>query len=183
MDTYSELLNADWVRLNSMIGIRPKRLQLLDFFNARFMPVVIIRTAQCLYRAGWKRLSKIPALLNVLLFGIEVPPKLSIGQGLVIMHTHGTVLGAARIGSEVTIYHQVTLGAADIDFEYTMSKRPVIEDNVILCVGAKVLGGLTVGYKSIVGANAVVLHNVPSRHTAVGVPARNLPQLIINKIN
>ncbi len=173
MSSLSDLLDADWDQLNALIGLKSNKRQLMHHFSARFAPVVLIRSAQYLYGIGWRRLSKIPALANVLLFGIEVPPRLPIGPGLVIMHTYGTVLGANSIGSRVTIYHQVTLGAADIDFSYTMSKRPVIEDGVVLCVGAKVLGGITIGANSIVGANAVVLRSVPPKHTAVGVPARN----------
>jgi serine O-acetyltransferase len=90
------------------------------------------------------------------------------------MHTQGTVLGAAAIGSNVTIYHQVTLGARELDFAYTLSMRPVVEDGVILSVGAKVLGGVVLGKACVVGANAVVLKDVPSENVAIGVPARNL---------
>jgi len=95
-----------------------------------------------------------------------------IGPGLVLMHTHGTVLGAASIGSNVTIYQQVTLGAREMDFVYTLSQRPIIEDGVVIGAGAKVLGGLKLGTECKIGANAVVLKDVPARHLAVGVPAR-----------
>ena len=92
------------------------------------------------------------------------------------MHTQGTVLGAASIGANVTIYQQVTLGAREIDFGYTLSLRPVVEDGVVVSAGAKVLGGLILGKDCVVGANAVVLSNVPPNHTAIGVPARFLPR-------
>ena len=95
-----------------------------------------------------------------------------------IMHTQGTVIGAANIGSNVTIYHQVTLGARDIDFTYTLSQRPIVEDGVVIGVGAKVLGGVTLGSGCVIGANAVVVKDVPSRHVAVGIPAQNLPPKI-----
>lgn len=92
------------------------------------------------------------------------------------MHTQGTVLGAASIGKNFTVYHQVTLGAIEMDFNYTPFLRPTIKDNVVVGVGAKVLGGLTLGNDCVIGANAVVLHDVPEGFTAVGVPARNIPK-------
>lgn len=166
-----KFLDADWNRLCmlSCVPIRPRRI--LNSCSPRFASVTLLRIAQCLYTAGWMKLAKLVALINFFIFGIEVPPRLFIGPGLVLMHTQGTVLGAARIGANVTIYHQVTLGASDINFSYTLSQRPVVEDGVVIGAGAKVLGGLVLGSGCIVGANAVVLKNVPPEHVAVGVPA------------
>ena len=174
----SDLLDADWARLLSLsqATFRPRRLW--HSFTPRFAPVSLLRCAQCLHSARWKRLAKLPALANFILFGLEVPPRLKIGPGFVIMHTQGTVLGAANIGSNVTIYHQVTLGAGDIDFTYTLSQRPIVEDGVIIGVGAKVLGGVRLGSGCVIGANAVVVKDVPSKHVAVGIPAQNLPPKI-----
>jgi serine O-acetyltransferase len=131
--------------------------------------------AQSLHDAGWKRFAKLPALVNFVLFGLEVPPRLPIGPGLVLTHTQGTILGAASIGTNVTLYQQVTLGARGMDFAYTLSLRPVLEDDVIVSAGAKVLGGLILGQGCVVGANAVVLSDVPPGYVAMGVPARNFP--------
>jgi serine O-acetyltransferase len=128
-----------------------------------------------LYASGWLRLAKLPALVNFIIFGIEVPPRIPIGPGLVLMHTQGTVLGAASIGVNVTIYHQVTLGALAMDFAFTLALRPIVGDGVVIGVGAKVLGGLILGNGSVVGANAVVLENVPPGRVAIGIPARILP--------
>jgi len=74
----------------------------------------------------------------------------------------------------VTIYHQVTLGAVAMDFAYTPALRPIVGDGVVIGVGAKVLGGLTLGNSCVVGANAVVLKNVPPGHVAIGIPAKTL---------
>lgn len=178
MMNLSDFLDADWARLISLsqAPLRPRRLW--HSFTPRFAPVSLLRLAQCLYSSRWKRLAKLPALANFILFGIEVPPRIKIGPGFVIMHTQGTVLGAANIGSNVTIYHQVTLGAQDIDFTYTLSQRPIVEDGVVIGVGAKVLGGVTLGSGCVIGANAVVVNDVPSGHVAVGVPAHNrLPKI------
>ena len=174
MGRLSDFLDADWARLAALSNTRPRQRGLRHALSPRFAPVVLVRTAQCLYMAGWSRLAKLPALVNFVLFGIEVPPRISIGPGLVLMHTQGTVLGAATIGANVTLYHQVTLGAVEMDFAYTPTLRPIVGDGVVIGVGAKVLGGLTLGHGSVVGANAVVLKNVPTGYVAIGVPARNL---------
>lgn len=175
MGQLSDLLDADWERLAVLAKTRPRSRGIRHVLSPRFAPVVLIRTAQCLHAAGWSRLAKLPALVNFILFGIEVPSRISIGPGLVLMHTQGTVLGAASIGKNVTIYHQVTLGAVTMDFAYTPALRPIVGDGVVIGVGAKVLGGLTLGNGSMVGANAVVLQDVPAGHVAVGIPAKILP--------
>jgi serine O-acetyltransferase len=90
------------------------------------------------------------------------------------MHTQGTVLGANSIGDNFTVYHQVTLGAKSMDFIYTPTKRPTVGNNVTVSVGAKVLGGIELGDGCVVGANAVVLKDVPAGFIAIGIPARNM---------
>lgn len=173
MNGLSKLLDADWARLCKLSGFATKKRRFRHGLSPRFAPVVLTRLAQWLHVSGWARLAKLPALANFIVFGIEIPPRLPIGPGLVIMHTQGTVLGAISIGENFTVYHQVTLGAKEMDFNYSESKRPKVEDNVVVSVGAKVLGGLTLGSGSVVGANAVVLNDVPPGFTAVGIPARN----------
>jgi serine O-acetyltransferase len=175
MGRLSELLDADWVRLGVLSGAECRQRRLIHAFSPRFAPIVLVRFAQCLNEAGWARIAKIPSLVNFVLFGVEVPPRLSVGPGLVLMHTQGTVLGAASIGANVTLYQQVTLGAREMDFAYTLSLRPVVEDDVVVGAGAKVLGGLVLGKGCVVGANAVVLNDVPSGCVAIGIPAKNIP--------
>jgi serine O-acetyltransferase len=174
MGSLTTFLDLDWARLATLSNttLRPRGFR--DSFSPRFAPVVLVRTAQCLYESGWSRLAKLPALANFVLFGIEVPPRLSIGAGLVLMHTQGTVLGAASIGENVTIYHQVTLGAVSMDFVYTTTLRPIVGNGVVIGVGAKVLGRVTLGDGSTVGANAVVLQDVLPGHVAIGIPAKIL---------
>jgi serine O-acetyltransferase len=175
MGQLSDLLDTDWARLAVLSNVEMKPRRLLHSLSPRFAPVVLIRTAQCLYAAGWQRLAKLPALVNFVLFGIEVTPRMPIGPGLVLMHTQGTVLGATSIGRNVTIYHQVTLGAVTMDFGYTPTLRPTVGDDVVIGVGAKVLGGLTLGRGSVIGANAVVIKSVLPGHVAVGIIAKTLP--------
>ena len=174
MSRLSDLLDADWARLAVLSNISPSSRCVWHAFSPRFAPVVLIRLANFFHHQGWPHFAKLPSLLNFIFFGIEVPPRISIGPGLVLMHTQGTVIGAACIGENVTIYHQVTLGAVVMDFAYTPALRPQVGDGVVIGVGAKVLGGITLGIGSVIGANAVVLKNVPAGHTAIGVPAKFL---------
>jgi serine O-acetyltransferase len=168
----SELLDKDWSRLLEFSGIqyRPRRMR--DGFSPRFGCVVLVRIAHALNANGWRRSAKLVSLSNFLAFGIEVPARLAIGPGLVIPHTHGTVIGASHIGANVTIYQQVTLGAKLADFAFDPTKRPHVEDGVTITAGAKILGPVRLGAGCTIGANAVVLHDVPARAIAVGVPAR-----------
>ncbi len=101
-------------------------------------------------------------------YGLELAPSTPVGGGLYIAHPVGCVLHAASIGENVTVVGQVTFGTLEDGV------WPVIDDRAFLGVGARVLGGITVGADARVGANAVVLRDVPSGATAVGVPARVL---------
>jgi len=167
-----DYLDADWRRLHEFAGMEMPRRTLLRMASPRFAPVLLLRLAQCLHTNGWPRLAKLASLANLVLFGLEVPTRLEIGAGLVLPHSQGTILGAARIGSNVTIYQQVTLGAQLADFHYNPALRPSVGAGVIITAGAKVLGPVRLGDESIVGANAVVLTDVPPGAVAVGVPAR-----------
>lgn len=174
MTTRKALLDADWARLHVLAGWPPRRRRWTALLHPRFTHLVLLRTAQGWHARGYGAAAKIPSMLNVLLFGLEVPARLSIGPGLVMPHPQGIVLGASRIGANATIFQQVTLGGRTADFEYVPERRPVVSDNVTISAGAKVLGPVTLGEGATVGANAVVLEDVPPGVTAVGVPARLL---------
>lgn len=141
-------------------------------FNPRMLPVVMIRIAEFFFERRLGLLAKLFSMGNIAVFGIEVSPQVRIGGGLFLPHTVGTVLGAESIGDNVTILQGVTLGTAEPDKGFTVSLRPVIGNNVVIGAGAKVIGRVTVGDHAKVGANAVVLQNVPPYAIAVGVPAR-----------
>jgi serine O-acetyltransferase len=172
--TLRDLLDRDWHRLSEFSGRPVQRRRLRDSFSPRFACVVLIRVAERLHARGWRRFAKLASLTNFVVFGIEVPAALQIGPGLVIPHTHGTIIGAGYVGSDVTIYQQVTLGAKLADFDFDPSKRPRVCDGVVITAGAKVLGPVTLGARCVVGANAVVISDVPPDSVAVGVPARVL---------
>jgi serine O-acetyltransferase len=101
---------------------------------------------------------------------VEIHPAARIGQGLFIDHGMGVVIGeTAEIGDDVTLYQGVTLGGTG----FACGKRhPTIEDNVTIGSGAKLLGPITIGHGAKVGANAVVIHDVPPNSTVVGNPGQ-----------
>ena len=172
--TTSSILDADWARLAKESGMSSPKRPRLAFLSPRFAPVALIRIACGMEQHGWCRLAKVFALLNFMIFGIEFSTRAQIGPGLIIPHTQGIVLGARSIGSNVTIYQQVTLGASDADYGYDPVTRPVIEDDVTLTAGVKVIGSVTVGRGTLVGANGVVVRDLPPNVIAGGVPARIL---------
>ncbi len=104
------------------------------------------------------------------LTGIEIHPGAKIGPGFFIDHGMGVVIGeTAELGANVTLYHGVTLGGTS----WKKGKRhPTLEDDVVVGAGAKILGPVTIGARSRVGANAVVVKNVPPDSVVVGVPGR-----------
>ncbi len=102
--------------------------------------------------------------------GIEIHPGAKIGKGLFIDHGMGVVIGSTtEIGNNCTIYHGVTLGGTT----NVMGKRhPTLGDNIMVGCGAKVLGAIIIGNNVKIGANAVVVKDVPSNSTVVGIPGR-----------
>ena len=104
------------------------------------------------------------------LTGIEIHPGAQIGPGFFIDHGMGVVIGeTTEIGANVTLYHGVTLGGTS----WKKGKRhPTIEDDVVIGAGAKVLGAITIGARTRIGANAVVVKDVPPDSVVVGVPGR-----------
>lgn len=140
--------------------------------SPRFVPVLLCRLAHWFYRVKLGPVAKLVSLVNFFLFGIEIAVRCPIGKGLFLPHTQGTVIGAWSIGENATIFQGVTLGAREVDFSYRESSRPILGDGVTVGSGAKVLGGLVLGSGSRIGANSVVLQDVPANSLAVGVPAR-----------
>ncbi|MET3142542.1 UNVERIFIED_ORG: serine O-acetyltransferase [Arthrobacter sp. UYEF2] len=106
--------------------------------------------------------------------GIEIHPGATIGRRLFIDHGTGIVVGeTAEIGDDVLMYQGVTLGGRALS---KTKRHPTIGNRVMLGAGAKILGPVLVGDDSAVGANAVVVHDVPAEHVAVGIPATVRPK-------
>ena len=105
------------------------------------------------------------------LTGIEIHPGATIGQGFFIDHGMGVVIGeTAIVGDNVTLYQGVTLGGTALD--RGRKRHPTICDGVTVGIGAAVLGDITVGANSKIGAGSVVVKDVPPNATVVGVPGR-----------
>lgn len=173
--TMFDLARSDIARMRALSN-DPRRVSALNVVaalcNPRLCPAVLIRLAYWLAHHRLGVFARIVAAVNLMLFGIEASPRIAIGEGLFLPHTSGTVIGAARIGCNVTIFQGVTLGAKELDMNFSVASRPIIEDGVVIGAGAKVLGGIRVGAGAKIGANAVVLRDVPPGATAVGVPAQ-----------
>lgn len=168
----SSLLKADLLRLRTPSAGPPRQLW-RTALNPRFYPVLILRLARACFVRPWLRpLAPLLTWMNVVWFGIECTPRCEIGAGLMLPHTSGTVIGASRIGRNVTIFQGVTLGAADADLGFDVQRRPALADDVVIGAGAKVLGHLEIGQGTKIGANAVVLESVDAGCVAVGIPAR-----------
>jgi serine O-acetyltransferase len=126
------------------------------------------RVAHALHGVGVPFMPRAIAATARTLTGIEIHPAARIGDGFFIDHGAGVVVGeTTQIGSNVTLYQGVTLGGTG----FAAGKRhPTIEDNVTIGSGAKLLGPIVVGHGSKIGANSVVIHDVPPNSTVVGNP-------------
>ena len=126
------------------------------------------RVAHALHEAGVPMVPHALANASRVLTGVEIHPAARIGDALFIDHGAGVVIGeTAEIGDNVTLYQGVTLGGTG----FARGKRhPTVEDDVVVGSGAKLLGPISVGEGSKVGANSVVIHDVPPRSTVVGNP-------------
>lgn len=132
--------------------------------------IVNHRIANALWRVRVPFLPRFLSQWSRFLTGIEIHPGATIGSGFFIDHGMGTVIGeTAEIGNNVMLYQGVTLG----DTGKQLGKRhPTLEDNVIVGVGASVLGAITIGSGARIGGGAVVVKDVPAHSTAIGIPAR-----------
>jgi len=128
----------------------------------------MFRIAHWLWTHRLKLLGRLVSHVTRWLTGIEIHPGAIIGHRFFIDHGMGVVVGeTTEIGDDVTLYHGVTLGGTT----WQKKKRhPTLEDGVIVGAGAKVLGAITVGEQSRIGANSVVLQDVPSHSTVIGIP-------------
>jgi serine O-acetyltransferase len=160
-----ELIRGDIARWTEVQSLRDRsRLSvLLSLLCNRVFRTIYLHRLKCGNTVGW--------FFEELLTRVYTPvPTLridtrDIGPGLFIQHGYGTIISAKRIGANAWVNQGVTIGYVDD------TDSPIIGDNVVIAAGAKVLGPITVGDNVKIGANAVVVKNVPSNCTVVGVPA------------
>ena len=128
------------------------------------------RIAHWFYNKGLRFLPRFISAFGQFLTVIDIHPAATIGHRVFIDHGVGVVIGeTAIIGNDVIIYQQVTLGGVSTS---KGKRHPTLENNVVIGAGAKILGNITIGERSKVGANSVVVKNVPPESTAIGIPAR-----------
>ena len=126
------------------------------------------RLAHALRSSGVPLLPRLVSMSTRALTGIEIHPAANIGKGLFIDHGAGVVIGeTADIGDDVTLYQGVTLGGTGFA---TGKRHPTVQDNVTIGSGAKLLGPITIGHGAKIGANSVVITDVPANSTVVGNP-------------
>jgi serine O-acetyltransferase len=160
------------VDIDSMMARDPAARSRLEVVLAYpgFHAVMFHRIAHGVWRRKWFLLGRFLSHVGRVMTGIEIHPGATIGRGLFVDHGMGVVIGeTAELGDNVTLYQGVTLGGTSV----AKGKRhPTLEDNVIVGSGAQILGPFTVGEGARVGANAVVLSDVPKGVTMVGIPAK-----------
>lgn len=141
------------------------------FFNyPGLWALLFYRHAHWLHQKGLRFLPRFVSAIGLFLTTIDIHPAATIGRRVFIDHGVGVVIGeTAIIGNDVVIYQQVTLGGVSLN---KGKRHPTVEDNVVIGAGAKVLGNITIGANSKVGANSVVVKDVPPDCTAIGIPAR-----------
>ncbi|MBK8783334.1 MAG: serine O-acetyltransferase [Anaerolineales bacterium] len=130
------------------------------------------RLAHKLWKSGFKLLARWLSQVTRGITGIEIHPGATLGNNFFIDHGMGVVIGeTAEVGDNVTLYHGVTLGGTS---SQKVKRHPTLEDNVVVGAGAKILGAITIGKGSRIGANAVVVKSTPPNSVIVGVPGQVL---------
>lgn len=128
------------------------------------------RIAHALYKRRFFFLARVTSQMSRFFTGIEIHPGAKIGRRFFIDHGMGVVIGeTCEIGDNVSVFQGVTLGGTGKE---KGKRHPTIQDNVLIATGAKVLGSITVGENSKIGAGSVVLKEVPPNSTVVGIPGR-----------
>ena len=133
--------------------------------------IIHYRIANRLYKKGWIRIARFLMGLTQIITNVDIHPGATIGRRVFIDHAFGVVIGeTAVLEDDVLIYQGVTLGGVNLD--KGVKRHPTIKQGAVIGGGAKVLGDITIGVNSRIGANSVVVKDVPSNSTAVGIPAR-----------
>jgi serine O-acetyltransferase len=128
------------------------------------------RVSHWLWQRGARLAARTFAELTRILTGVEIHPGAILGPGLFIDHATGVVIGeTAEVGEDVTLFHGVTLGGSGRE---TGKRHPTVGDRVVIGAGAKILGAIKIGDDSRIGANSVVVKEVPASAVVVGVPGQ-----------
>ena len=156
------------------------------FTYSGFHSIFGYRIAHFFWKIGLKFFARFLSNLVRIITSIEIHPAAIIGEGFFIDHGVGLVIGeTCLIGKNVTMYQQTTLGgispSIDSSNQKNLKRHPTLEDGVIVGSGAQLLGPINIGKNARIGANAVVLKNVPANQTYIGIPARKVENVNENK--
>jgi serine O-acetyltransferase len=168
---YRDLVFSDLQRYRAGRDASWRSVMITCLGHPGLIASVLMRAQLILQTRGHARASALLRTLNVLATGLDVLPGATIGPGLLMHHPAGIVIGSgAAVGANVTLLQHVTLGERYADGR-PPHQYPTIEDDVVVSVGACVLGGIRVGRGAVVAAQAVVLEDVPAGCVAAGIPA------------
>lgn len=174
--SFSQLVFSDLVRLRA--GVQPSwRAVLVRIpFIPGVLASVLVRSQQCLHRSGRRRWAGLLQTLGNTLIGADFAGGATIGTGFAMVHPVGVALGfGARIGDNVTFASGVVLAARYYEIEPGQTQSfPVVDDGATIGAHAVLVGGVRVGKNAMVGANSVVLADVPDNTVVLGVPARRV---------
>lgn len=175
-----ELLASDLERYFFYYGQPNRHVRKRDlwrnFLNPRCLPVALYRLSHAAHRHGNGAIAKLLTWFNFYVHGLEISSACEIGPHFFMPHVAGTVIGANRIGAYAVIYHQVTLGAKEIESAH--KQRPTVGDRAFIASGAKIIGPIALGNDVVVGANAVVTRSCGDAVTLTGIPAIAKPRAL-----
>jgi serine O-acetyltransferase len=166
---YFNMINRD---ISSVLERDPAARTRLEVFlvYSGLHAIWVQRISHWMWKHGLKFFARWLSQVTRWLTGVEIHPGAVIGPGFFIDHGMGVVIGeTAEIGSDVTLYHGVTLGGTSLE---KGKRHPTLGDRVVVGAGAKILGAITIGEDSRIGANAVVVRSVPPNSVVVGVPGQ-----------
>ena len=149
------------------------------FTYSGFHAIFGYRLSHILWNSKLKFLARFLSNIVRVITAIEIHPSVKIGKGFFIDHGAGLVIGeTSQLGNNITMYQQVTLGGISPSLESktqrNVKRHPTLSDGVIVGSGAQILGPINIGLNSRIGANAVVLKDVPPNQTFIGIPARKV---------
>ena len=163
--TFWSLVREDWHAHNrqwTRCGFRAMAVYRFGVWRMSVRPKLVRAPLSILYRFLFRHVRNV--------YGIELPSSCKVGRRLIIEHQHGIIVhGESEIGDDCLIRQGVTIGIRRVDRPFD---APVLGHRVDVGAGAKILGGIRIGNDAKVGANAVVLHDVPDGTAVAGIPAR-----------
>ncbi|UTR16170.1 serine acetyltransferase [Salipaludibacillus sp. LMS25] len=144
------------------------------YLNTSRRSLFLYRIAKLMYDKNYTLIATLLKNKLIRSYGLHISLKAHIGKGVEFRHPNGIVIGdGVTIGENVVIYQQVTLGGKN-EGDAKKNHYPFIGHEVTIYAGAKILGDIKIGNKSVIGANSVVLKEVPEGYVAAGIPAKNI---------